>query len=219
MQTEALITYLKGLRANNEKAWFETHRAEYDQLRKEFLTLTTDTLAQASAFEPNLDLLDPKRTLFRINRDVRFSANKAPYKTQFSSMFRIGLREDLHAGYYFHIDADGMLVAGAGIFGLQPDVLEHSRKYIAEHHEQLADILATAKGAGYDDLDGEALKKVPRAFPADHPAGEYLKFKYYILSHSEEALLASSPLSSHIAHTLHDAQPFLQFIAKAIAIA
>ena len=116
MSVAELAQYLTGLTANNNKEWFEAHRSEYTALRAEFTDFVADVIAQTAAFDSSVAHVDAKEALFRINRDLRFSKDKSPYKTTFSASFGPGGRLRGGPGYYLQIDASGELHHGAGLY-------------------------------------------------------------------------------------------------------
>src|SRR5688572_17454759 len=99
--------FLKNLRKNNNREWFETHRDEYDNARADFSTLIEKVIAACAIVDPSLSELQPKDCIFRIYRDVRFSADKTPYKTNFSAQLKSGGKKSGHFGIYLHIEPDG----------------------------------------------------------------------------------------------------------------
>ena len=122
--TSPLLGYLQGLAENNNKAWFEEHRGEYQGLRQEFTSLVGEILARLAVVDPAVEHLRPADCLFRINRDVRFSRDKSPYKTQFSALFCPQGRNVNLPSYYFHVAANGEeggeLLAGGGMYAPEP---------------------------------------------------------------------------------------------------
>ncbi len=118
--TSPLLGYLQGLAENNNKTSFEEHRGEYQGLRQEFTGLVGEILARLAVVNPAVEHLRPADCLFRINRDVRFSRDKSPYKTQFSALFCPQGRNVNLPSYYFHVAANreegGELLAGGGMY-------------------------------------------------------------------------------------------------------
>jgi uncharacterized protein (TIGR02453 family) len=216
MNAPHLVSFLQQLEQNNNKQWFDANRGTYEELRQEFLTLITDVLKEVGSFEPGLTRLDPKRSLFRINRDVRFSPVKLPYNTHFSSSLSLGPKDTAHAGYYLRIDAENDLVIGAGLHGLSPTDLERVRRYIANHYTDLDKLLAETTSKGFSELRGEALKTIPRGYPADHPAANYLKYKGFYVSHIEKVDQAPTELASHIASTMETLKGLVGFWQEAL---
>src|SRR6266702_812528 len=105
MHVKALIQFLTGLEQNNNRPWFAWNKPAYDVLREEFGALVGDITVRVSKFDRGLGAVDPKKAMFRIYRDTRFSKDKTPYKTHFSAAIRDRAKRGLEPGYYFHIDA------------------------------------------------------------------------------------------------------------------
>jgi uncharacterized protein (TIGR02453 family) len=104
MLAPATLQFLKALDKNNNKAWFDAHRKQYDAAKLNFAELTQQVITQFGKKEPSIALLQPKECVFRINRDVRFSKNKAPYKNNMGASIKAGGKKSLLAGYYIHLE-------------------------------------------------------------------------------------------------------------------
>ena len=129
-----VIRFLQDLSENNNREWFQENKTRYDESRKKALFLTEVVINEIRKFDPEIPLLDPKDCLFRIFRDVRFSHDKRPYKTNFGSFMAKGGRKSVYAGYYFHIDPAGSF-AGGGIYMPAAEPLKAIREYMAENGE------------------------------------------------------------------------------------
>ncbi len=139
-----------------------------------------DALAQDFArFAP--EMLSTKASILRIYRDTRFSKNKAPYKTHAAARFaRSGLGKHEGAGFYFHISPEDVLIGG-GLYMPSPEDLQAVRNQIGENSESLFTILNSRRFKKiFGELDGERLSRVPRGFPSDHPAADYLRLKQFL---------------------------------------
>src|SRR5918992_5125163 len=122
--TKAALSFFRGLQRNNEKQWFEAHRAEYEsEVREPMRALIEDMNARFTRFAPEIRG-DPKRSMFRINRDIRFSRDKSPYKTHAACWFnhrsassKVGSEaNEGSAGFYFHLQPGGKAGPGAGLW-------------------------------------------------------------------------------------------------------
>jgi len=161
---------------------------------------------------------DPDKAIFRIYRDVRFSKDKKRYKEQIAATFRRRGAPHHQGGYYFAISHKSVAVGG-GVYLPEPALLLAIRQRIAERHEEFRRILAAPplrKLLG--NLEGAQLSRVPRGFPADHPAAAVLRFKYYILYKELPPSLATSPkLYKAIVDRFRVMTPFLQFLTASFA--
>jgi uncharacterized protein (TIGR02453 family) len=186
--TKAALSFFKGLERNNDKQWFEAHRAEYEnEVREPMRALIEDMNARFARFAPEIGG-DPKRSMFRINRDTRFSRDKSPYKTHAACWFshrraspRVGGEaEGGSAGFYFHLQPGGKSLAGAGLWMPPRSQLNELRDAIVEDHEGFARVVSglPKRFGGLDD-EHAMLKRVPRGFAEDHPAAKWLKYQSF----------------------------------------
>lgn len=187
MHTRDLIQFLAELSENNNRAWFVMNKPRYDILRVEFLELVTKLIIDISKFDSEVAHCNPKKALFRINRDMRFSHDKSPYKTRFSAAITAsGLKKPSQGGgpaYYFHIDADGTLLVAGGEYIPPPDRLKTIRQHVIIDATGFSKVLKNRKlKETFGDLQGEgSLKRPPKGFDIDVPHLEYIKMKSFIV--------------------------------------
>src|SRR5216117_2725734 len=180
------LRFLRDLARNNKKPWFEAHRDEYEaDVRAPMRALIEEMDVRFARFAPELTG-DPKRSMFRINRDTRFSRDKSPYKTHAACWFRHraadhrvgGDAEAGSAGFYFHLAPSASFV-GAGIWMPPRPSLDRLREAIADDHRKFARIVGATERR-FRGLDDEAmLKRIPRGYAEDHPAAEWLKYQSF----------------------------------------
>jgi uncharacterized protein (TIGR02453 family) len=213
MYTDELVEFLEDLRANNNKAWFDANRPRYDGLRGRFLDITGQILAASAKFDTDLAGVEPASCVFRINRDVRFSKDKSPYKTTFSAVLTPSKKTNPH-GYYYCIDADGSLMIGAGIHMPDTPTLQKIRQAIVKDGKALDDVLKSPKlKSAFGGLDGEQLKTAPRDYPADHPYVDYLRFKSFTIGASRSASgMSEGELACQIGGLFEAASPFVKYL-------
>ena len=188
------LRFLRALKRNNRREWFEAHRGDYEAYVRQPMTAIVERLAvDLRAFAPEL-VASPKVSMYRIYRDTRFSENKTPYKTHIAAVFPTrGLPKHEGAGAYFHISPDEVWIGG-GMYMPQPRQLVAVREHIAGHVTQLRAIVESPGFlARVGPLHGDKLKRVPRGFAKDHPAAEYLKFRRFVAGADLPAALATSP--------------------------
>jgi len=188
------LTFLRSLKRNNRRDWFLAHRDDYDTyVRGPMLEIVQRLADDMRAFAPEI-VCDPKTAVYRIYRDVRFSPNKAPYKTHIAASFPTrGLPKHEGAGLYFHVSPTEVWVGG-GMYAPQTAQLQAVREHIAQHFRRLRAIVESPgfrKTVG--TLDGERLQRVPRGFAADHPAAEFLKYRQFLAGCELPPRLAASP--------------------------
>jgi uncharacterized protein (TIGR02453 family) len=187
MHLRDLTQYLDELSQNNHRAWFVMNKPRYDILRAEFLDLVTALIPQIAKFDPAIAACSPKKALFRINRDMRFSHDKTPYKTSFSaSITPTGLKKPSQGGgpsYYFQINAAGVLLIAAGEWLPPADRLKAIRNKIVENYAGFEKVLKNeAIQQRFGGLqEGGKLKRPPKGFDPGLPQIESLKFKHFIV--------------------------------------
>src|SRR4051794_40920235 len=187
MHLRDLIQFLGELSENNNRAWFVMNKPRYDILRAEFLEVVTKLITDISKFDPAVAGCNPKKALFRINRDMRFSHDKSPYKTTFSAAITAsGLKKPSQGGgpaYYFHIDANGTLLVAGGEYMPPSDRLRAIRRHVIEDAAGFSKLLKNKKmKETFGDLQDEGkLTRPPKGFDADAPHIEYIKMKNFIV--------------------------------------
>jgi uncharacterized protein (TIGR02453 family) len=215
-----VLDFLKKLKNNNNRDWFEANKHHYQEAKvffeKEVETLINSIRKFDKEIAPDLT---GKDCTFRIYKDVRFSTDKTPYKTNFGASINPGGKKSGLPGYYLHVEPGNCFFAG-GVYMPMPQVLQAIRQEIDYHGKELTGIIQKkdfikAYG-GIENID--MLKKVPKDFDKEHPFAELLKHKHYIASceMSEKELCdkhAITLLSTH-AKTLY---PFMQFLRRAVS--
>ena len=165
--TKKTLTFLRGLNRNNSKAWFDDHRKEYQEhLREPYLALAEDLCEAISLGEPEYQL-DPKRAIYRVNRDIRFSNDKTPYKTNLG--ITVGRREKHDPSwpaYTCRIGLDGIAVGG-GLYMPEPDLRDHVRRWFAANPDESAAVTKDpAFAKHFDAIGGERNKRLPKELAA-----------------------------------------------------
>ncbi len=219
MHLPALVEFLSGLAQNNTRPWFVWNKPAYDVLREEFETLVADLVSRVVRFDRKLGPVDPKKAMFRIYRDTRFSKDKTPYKTHFSAAIRERAKKGLEPGYYFHIDQHGVLVAGGGIYNPDPATLGRIRRYIVKNPGALTRVLREPRfKKTYGRLaQEEALARPPKGFSADAPHIDAIKLKHYF-GIVEVDLMKRPPkdLAGVIAGYFRDVVPLMEWLRRAV---
>lgn len=192
--TAKTIAFLRALKRHNDRDWFREHRDAYEEQVRAPLVATVERLAtDLRSFAPDL-IAAPKISLYRIYRDTRFSEDKSPLKTHVAAVFPCrGLAKHEGAGLYFEV-APSHCWIGGGMYMPQTSQLQLVREHIAAHHTEFRRIVESPgfrRAVG--TLDGERLRRVPRGFPADHPAAEYLRFRQFLAGREYPASLAARP--------------------------
>ncbi|HZR24073.1 MAG TPA: DUF2461 domain-containing protein [Vicinamibacterales bacterium] len=190
--SDRTLKFLRALKRNNRRDWFNAHRDDYEaHVRQPMIAMVERLADDFRELAPEL-IASPKASLYRIYRDTRFSANKAPYKTHAAAVFphkRLPKHEG--AGVYFHISPDEVWIGG-GMYAPQTAQLVAIREHIAANYTRLQSIVNAPSFRRTMTLEGERLKRV-RGYPADHPAGDYLKYRQFIAGRELPASFTTSP--------------------------
>ncbi len=188
------LRFLRQLKRNNNREWFLAHKDVYELKVRAPMTELVLALGEAILQSAPELVVDPKRAIFRIYRDVRFSADKRPYKTHVAAMFfPRGIPKNAGACLYFHIEPAEVLIAG-GVYMPDPVTLRALRQHIADNWEDLLAITNQRKFKKmFGSLQGERLTRPPSGFPAGHPAIDLMRQKQFYVSRTEPAELAESP--------------------------
>lgn len=215
------IQFLTKLKKNNSREWFNEHRNEYDAAKENFIELVNQILSKAGQFDQDISVLTYKDCIFRINRDVRFSKNKDPYKNNMAAYFVKGGKKSWLAGYYFHFEPGGKSFIGGGLYGGEPNQIKKVRQEIDYDWEAFKGILQNKNfKKTFGDLSREesmSLVREPKGYDKDNPAIDYIKLKNFIVSvpvTDEE--LTDQKLVKKIITAFTTMQPLLQFLNRAI---
>ncbi len=222
MHLRELTRFLLELSENNNRAWFVMNKPRYDILRAEFLELVTALIGDIAKFDPAIAACNPKRALFRINRDLRFARNRDPYKTTFSaSLTASGLKKPSQGGgpaYYFQVNADGKLLTACGEYLPPADRLRAIREHIVNDAAGFARVL---RDKGLNDCFGglspeDSLVRPPKGFDAESPHIEQIKLKSFLVWREVNAnRLASDKLRAHLLNDLWAGQPLVKWLRDA----
>ena len=217
MLHKTTIDFLKKLSRNNNRDWFKQHKKLYEDARYDFEVFVFELIQKISVFDESVSGLEPKDCLFRIYKDVRFSKDKSPYKTNFGASINKGGRKVPYAGYYVHIDPKENFL-GSGLYMPLPDRLLAVRNKITADYKSLKKILENKEfKKNFGGLwQGDALKTAPKGFDKEHPAIDYLKLKSFIAGHdvSEEKVLGKN-YADYTAKIFRSVKPFNDFLNKA----
>jgi uncharacterized protein (TIGR02453 family) len=185
MKTHQLLHFLTELKENNNREWFQGQKARYEVFKKHIHELTGLLIAGIREFDPGIGDLQPRDCMFRINRDIRFSNDKSPYKTHSGLFIVRGGKQSPFAGYYLHLEP-GASFAGGGIYNPAPDVLKSLRQEIFHNYETFSAILQNAEFRRYFDglSDMGKTTRPPKGFPPDFEGIGILKHKHFVIGHT-----------------------------------
>ncbi len=219
MNTRELVNYLQGLSENNNRAWFVMNKPSYDILRAEFIALVGEVIAATAKFDKPVSGQEAKKALFRINRDIRFTKDKSPYKTHFSAVIAPGGKKDPGSHYYLHIDHHGKLMVAGGCYLPPADVLAKIRRKIADEPAKFSKLLKhKTLWAHYQGFADEGkLARPPKGYANDTPHIEYIKQKSFIVW-TETPLkgLDAAKLKQRIAEGFKLSLPLVLWLREAV---
>jgi uncharacterized protein (TIGR02453 family) len=215
------LRFLASLKKNNNKPWFDAHRTQYEAARIDFQNFIQLVIDQLGKSEPSVAGLSARDCLFRINRDVRFSKDKSPYKTNFGASIKPGGRKSGLAGYYFHLEP-GKSFAGGGLWMPEPENVKKVRQEIDYNWEEFRSLIGNKKfRTTFGDLYRGAdisLANVPKGYEKENPAAAYLKLKCFIAeTQLPNEILTTAGLHKKTVSAFINMQPLLQFINRSIA--
>ncbi len=208
------LKFLRGLARHNDRAWFEERKPVYESaLKAPMLALAAEINQAFAGFAPE-HVRPPQKAMMRIYRDIRFSANKAPYKTQIAAWWaRDGMEKTSGGGFYFSLSATEITIA-AGCYMPGPEQLLAIRRHLLDHHEELSAFLADKKlRVKLAEFDGLKLTRAPKGFPPDHPAADLILHRQWGVSAVLPAERALKPtLGKDIVARFRLAAPIVAFL-------
>ncbi len=211
------VDFLRRLKKNNTREWFAGHKSEYENFVKYPMQCLIAALREPVAkFAPELDI-NPKRSIFRIYRDTRFSNDKTPYKTHSAAVFHIKGHWEASAGFYIHIEP-GQIYAGGGIYMPSSEQLKKIRLAIANKPKEfLAIVESRSFKKTFNSIEGEKLQRAPLGYPIDHPMIEWLKHKqFYTGVEWNEEECYSPKFIPKVAKLYQELYPFIRFLNEGL---
>ena len=181
--SKSTLSFLADLQKNNEREWFKSNQKSYNEAKLNFESFIQKLISEIIVFDPILKGLEAKSCIFRINRDIRFSHDKSPYKTNFGAFIVRGGRKngDKFAGYYIHIEPGKSFIAGGAYMPPSPWLSALREKIDHDPGKFLMIIQNKDFIKTYGQLDGDRLKTPPRGYSSDNPNIELLKYKSYLV--------------------------------------
>jgi uncharacterized protein (TIGR02453 family) len=221
MLQKSTIQFLSSLHKNNNKEWFEKNRKIYEAAKADFLELAQSLITGIAKFDATIGHLEPKQCVFRINRDVRFSKNKAPYKNNMGASMNKGGKKIMKAGYYFHVEPSGESFVAGGIYMPEAADLQKLRQEIDYNFTDFKKIITSKAFVNefktLSNGEGMKLSRPPKGYELDNPAIEYLKHKSFIATAPiVTAQLSDKDLVKNTLAKFKILYPLVQFINEAM---
>ena len=212
-----VLEFLRELKENNNREWFAENKPRYESARAQVLDFINYLIPELAKIDHSFAGLTASDCLFRIYRDVRFSKDKSPYKTNFGAYLVPGGKKSPRAGVYFQIAPGDCFLAG-GSYSPPADILKKIRPEIYYNIAEFKNIIQAKDFVkNFGEIEGSKLVRPPVGFPADFKDIELLKFKDYIVySKMEDELITSPNLANHIIQLTKAMKPFLDFLNRAI---
>jgi uncharacterized protein (TIGR02453 family) len=217
MLQQDTLQFLKQLKLNNSKEWMDANRKSYETAKADFEQFVTAIIEGISAFDAELGNLTAKQCIFRVNRDIRFSENKAPYKSNFGAFFSKGGKKSAAAGYYIHLEP-GASFMGGGSWMPPADMLKNIRQEIDYDLKAFKKIIDQKDFKNlYPTIDGERLKKAPQGYDIENPAIEFLRLKSFTVGHPvvDETFIGKTA-AKDIVRSMKIMKPFNDFLNRSL---
>ena len=212
---KSTLEFLNNLKENNNRDWFIKNKSLYLDAKNNFESFVQEIIYKLIEFEPIMKGLEVKSCVYRINRDIRFSNDKSPYKTHLGAFIVRGGKQngDKLAGYYFHIEPGKSIMAGGAY--MQPSPwLSAIREKISEEPDKLIKIINTKDFIKYfGKIDGEKLKTAPKGYSSDHPHIDLLRFKsYLVVNEVTDKMVLSEKYFDHVLNVFKAMKPINDYL-------
>jgi uncharacterized protein (TIGR02453 family) len=212
---KSTLDFLTAIKCNNNRDWFLANRPSYLDAKDNFESFVQGVIDRIILFDPIIKGLEAKSCVFRINRDIRFSNDKSPYKSHLGAFIVRGGKKngDKYAGYYFHIEPGASIMAG-GAYTPPAPWLSAIREKISDSPEEFMKITGEKDFIKYfKSIDGEKLKTAPKGYPKDHPQIELLKYKsYLVVNEAPDKLVLSKDYMDHVVKTFKAMKPLNDYL-------
>lgn len=221
MLQPSTLSFLKSIKKNNNREWFEKNRDKYESAKADFDKLIADIINEVSKVNKNVAGLLPKDCVHRIYRDVRFSKNKDPYKSNFAAAIIEGGRKSGKCGFYIHVEPTGQMgsLFAGGFWMPEGDKLKAIRQEIHYNTAEFKRIISNKDfKKQFGELEEMKLKTVPKGYDKNDPDIELYKYTSYIVSHDlDEADYTKPSIVKKAADAYKALLPFINFLNRAVS--
>jgi uncharacterized protein (TIGR02453 family) len=214
MLKKSTLEFLKQLKRNNDKAWFEKNKASFEDAKNDFEQYISGLIFEFAKYNKNLVGVDSKKCIFRIYRDVRFSKNKEPYKPNFGAAISEGGKSLETALFYIHIEPGNKSFIAGGRYMPDSSSLKKLREKILENPKEFRKLISEKKFKSFfSELSDEKVKTVPRGYSKDHPEIELLKYTSYIVKKDvDDTMLTSKEFHNFCVDAYKVLLPFIKYL-------
>jgi uncharacterized protein (TIGR02453 family) len=215
------VNFLKELKKNNNKPWFDSHKEKFFSAKKDFENFVEKIISLTSSFDDDIKDLQVKNCTFRINRDIRFSKDKTPYKTNMGASFNKGGKKSIFAGYYFHLEPGGKSFAGGGLW--MPDTVELKKLRqeidycLPEFKKLLSNSSFKKQYNGLEMNEAQMLVNIPKGYEKENPAAVFLRLKSFVATKNiADNLLQTPQLVNEVSSAFKALMPLVKFMNRAM---
>ena len=215
----ATLKFLKDLSKNNNRDWFQANKKEFDAAHDNVVALAGYLIGEIGRFDPAISSLEPKSCVFRIYRDIRFSKDKSPYKTNLGAYFAPGGRKSMQPGYYIHIQPGQCFIAAGKHMPDAGELLKIRNKISSNSKEFLSIVEKRSFRDKFGVLHGDRLSRPPKGFAEDSPAIEYLKLKSFTVytEYKKDKLITSPDFPKTVVKDFKAMFPLINYLRKALS--
>ncbi|MDR1795472.1 MAG: DUF2461 domain-containing protein [Erysipelotrichaceae bacterium] len=212
------LAYLSALKENNNRDWYHANKDWYQKANMEFEELVGELMTAIAVFDPKVMRFAPHDLIFKLQRDTRFSHDKAPYNPKFRAHISIGGKLPIPCGYYLVIAQDDQSFLGGGLFAsMFSGATTRIRDYLVSHDEAFLSIITEPYFKSHFKIEGEILKTVPRGYDKEHPQAEYLKYKsWYLQNFLTDDQVSDCNFTEEAAILFQGMKPFNDYLNQAL---
>lgn len=219
MLQKSTLTFLEKLKENNHKSWFDENRTKYLEAKTDFENFVGEIINEMVEIDPDLKDLTPKACMYRINRDIRFSKNKTPYKINIACSLTKGGKKSIYAGYYFHLQPGEKSFVGGGLWMPAAPELKKVRQEVDYSFPELKKIINNPSfKKTYKTIEreeGQVLVNIPKGYEKDNPAGDFLRLKsFFVTKQIADKQLTQKSLLKQIILDFSTIMPLNKFINR-----
>ena len=219
MIAKETVDFLANLDKNNNREWFQANKKQFDAAQDNMTAFAGYLIGEIGKFDDAVADIDPKTCVFRIYRDVRFSKDKRPYKTNLGAYISPGGRKSMQPGYYFHLQPGASFVAGGKHIPDGPELLKIRTAIAAKTDEFLKIIGKKSYSDTFGEMRGDRLKSAPKGFDPEHKAVEHLKLKEFMAFKElhDDKFLVSPEFPKYLVKTMKEMFPLISFLRRALS--
>jgi len=212
-----ILDFLADLGQNNHREWFTENKSRYEKAKKEFQNLVQELIKEIGFFDADIASLEVKQCMFRINRDVRFSKNKSPYKDNLGASLQKGGKKSSYAGYYLHLQPNASFIGG-GVYMPPSADLAKIRQEIDYNADELRGLIkADSFQKFFGKLQGEELVTAPRGYDKDNPNIDLIRMKSFVMIHPcSNNLIKEDDFKQTITEASQAMKPVLDFLNRGL---